>query len=101
MQPDEVRVFRVNAGDFQAAQLRFRDLLDIADAAGIDVMDMSAIASGKKGTGSDRIRTIAAFTWVMERKNEPDLTFDDVLDGRVEVVGKPTANPTREILTQS
>lgn len=93
-QQDEVRVFKVSTRGISASGLRFRDLLDIAEVTGLDVMDLSPVLDGKKGTGTDRIKALAAFTWIIERRSEPSLTYDDILDGRIEVVDTPTSDPT-------
>lgn len=96
-QDETVRVFKVSASGISAAGLRFRDLLDIAKVTGLDVMDLSPILEGKKGSGTDRLMALAAFTWIIERRYDPDLTFDAILDGRVEVVKdteKVNENPT-------
>jgi hypothetical protein len=95
-QPDEVRIFKISTSGISAAGLRFRDLLDIADVTGLDVMDLSPVLQGHKGTGTDRIKALAAFTWIVERVNEPSLTYDDVLDGRVEVTGNEQPDPTAQ-----
>jgi hypothetical protein len=91
---DGVRVFKISASGISASGLRFRDLLDIADVTGLDVMDLSPVLQGSKGTGTDRIKALAAFTWIMERVSDPSLTYDDVLDGRVEVTGNEQPDPT-------
>ena len=87
-QPGEVRVFEVSTGDFTARDLRFRDLIDIAEVTGIDVLDLSPILDGRKGNAVQKIKTLAAFTWIIYRRTEPDLTYDDVLDGRIKVTEK-------------
>lgn len=86
---DEVRVFEISSNGISAASLRFRDLLDIAEVTGLDVMQLSPILEGRVGTGADRLRALAAFTWIIYRRNEPELTFDDVLDGTVKVRSDP------------
>lgn len=88
-QQDEVRVFRVSTKGISAAGLRFRDLLDIAEVTGLDVMDLSPVLQGDKGTGTDRIKALAAFTWITERRIDPSITYDDILDGRIEIVDEP------------
>jgi hypothetical protein len=97
---DDVRVFILRTSEIRPDALRFRDLLDIADKANVDVMQLEAILNGDKGTGADRLRALAAFTWVTLRSSEPTLTYDDVLDGRV-VVEEGKTNPTAEQETPS
>ena len=84
---DSVTTYILRTEDIDPKAMKFRDLLDIADATGIDAMQLSAAISGKLGSGSDRLKELAAFVWVIERRKNPELTFDQVLDGRVEIVG--------------
>jgi len=93
-QPDEVRVFEVSTAGFSVQQLRFRDLLDIAEVTGLDVLDLSPILSGIKGKGADKIKALAAFTWIVYRRTEPDLTYDEVLNGRIKVTDNSKPDPT-------
>ncbi|RPJ28268.1 MAG: hypothetical protein EHM33_05135 [Chloroflexi bacterium] len=83
MDNDEIRVFRVSSQAFDPTLLRLRDLIDIADATNLDPLDMGEVLEGRSGSPSDRVRAVAGFAWVIARRDEPDLTFEDVLDGRV------------------
>lgn len=93
-QQDEVRVFEVSTNEFSSSSLRFRDLIDVAEVTGLDVLDLSPILEGRKGNGTQRLKAIAAFTWITYRKIEPDLTYEEVLDGRVKVTENSEPNPT-------
>lgn len=93
-QPGEVRVFEVSTDDFSSRDLRFRDLIDIAEVTGIDVLDLSPILDGRKGNAVQKVKTVAAFTWIIYRRIEPGLTYDEVLDGRVKVTENSTPHPT-------
>jgi hypothetical protein len=92
--PPEIRVFVVDVSAISAASLSFGDLIDLADATDIEPEDMDRTLNGK-ARGRDRLRLIVGFAWIVSRRAEPELTYTDVLRGRVEVVGKldPTKPP--------
>ena len=69
-------MFVVGSDDFR--QLSLRDLIAASEVSGVDVTDSAASAAWP------RIKGLAGMAWVIARRDEPDLTFDDVLDGRVE-----------------
>jgi hypothetical protein len=96
-QPDEVRVFKISVDSLTVSGLRFRDLLDIAEVTGLDVLDLAPILEKRKGSGVDKLKAVAGFTWIAQRRNEPGLTYDDVLDGRIEIekdTDNSQSNPT-------
>lgn len=70
------RVFVVGSKDFR--QLSLRDLIAASEASGVDVTELGSLR------GVAKIKGLAGMAWVIARREEPDLTFDDVLDGRVE-----------------
>jgi hypothetical protein len=78
-----VRVFVIGAEDYR--RLSFRDMIEASEASGVDAVDIQNL------TGIARIRALAALAWVITRRTEPDLTYDQVLDGRVE---QPEASPS-------
>ena len=80
---DEVRVFKIAQGDYAPELLRLRDLIDIAEATGLDPMNIGAVLNGRSGKPADRIKALAGFAWIITRRDEPGLTYDQVLDGRV------------------
>lgn len=79
----DIRVFEVTSADYAPELLRLRDLIDIAEATGIDPTDFGAVLAGRSGKPADRIKALAGFAWIITRRDEPDLTYDEVLDGRV------------------
>ena len=66
----------VGAEDFR--HLSLRDLIAASEVSGVDVTELGALK------GVARIKGLAGMAWVITRRAEPDLTYDDVLDGRVE-----------------
>lgn len=90
---NDVRVFPISKSQLNAEDLRFRDLVDISDASGVDVMKLASVLQSKTGTGADRLKALAAFVWVIYRREDKSLTFDDVMNGRVEVAEDASENP--------
>ena len=81
--PVEVRVFHVALqADYAPALLRLRDLIDIAEATGLDPTEFGAVLNGLTGEPADRIKALAGFAWIINRR-DAGLIYDDVLDGRV------------------
>ena len=70
------RTFVVGNEDYR--RLSFRDMIDASEAAGVDSLDVEHLK------GVAQIRVLAALAWVVLRRTEPDLTYDAVLDGRVQ-----------------
>jgi len=75
-------VFVVGSEDYR--RLSFRDMIEASEASGVDAVDIANLS------GIARIRALAALAWVITRRSEPDLTYEQVLDGRVE---QPEASP--------
>jgi hypothetical protein len=78
------RVFVVGAEDYR--RLSFRDMIEASEAAGVDAVDIQHL------TGIARIRALAALAWVITRRSEPGLTYEQVLDGRVEQPEVPVSD---------
>ena len=70
------RTFVIGAEDYR--RLSFRDMIEASEASGVDSIDVQNLR------GAAQIRALAALAWVITRRSEPDLTYEQVLDGRVE-----------------
>ena len=81
---DDVRVFKIASADYAPELLRLRDLIDIAEATGLDPTEFNDILNGRMGKPADRIKALAGFAWIITRRDEPGLTYENVLDGRIE-----------------
>jgi hypothetical protein len=79
------RVFTVATEDFR--RLSLRDLISASEASGVDVTELSSLR------GIARIKGLAGMAWVIARQREPDLSYDQVLDGRVESTAEEEAPP--------
>jgi hypothetical protein len=82
----QVRMFTVDLTELRPGTLSFGDLIDVADATGLDPTAFEAIVSSGKGV--DRLRLLCAFAWLAARRDEPALTYQDVLAGQVQVTGQ-------------
>lgn len=80
--------YRVSADDIAAGSLSFGELIDIADATGIDPEEMSTLLA-VNGRGAQRLRLLVGLAWVVNRRTQPELTYTEVLAGQVEVIGTP------------
>lgn len=70
------RTFTIGADDYR--RLSLRDMIVASEAAGADVTELANLR------GTAKIKALAAMAWVITRRTEPDLTYDEVLDGRIE-----------------
>jgi hypothetical protein len=89
-----LRTFTLDVGQISAGSLSFGDLIDLAEATGIEPEDMTALI-GATGRGSKRLRLLVGFAWIVARRDEPSLTYQDVLAGQVTVVGSPDPKATK------
>lgn len=67
----EVRVFRIAPADYAPELLRLRDLIDIAEATGLDPTEFGPILNGDSGAPADRVKALAGFAWIITRRDEP------------------------------
>ena len=77
----------IRTEDIHAGRLTLLEALDIADASGINAENFSEVL------GSTALKPKAlllyAIAWVIARRVEKDLTFEEVCTYRLEVVGAP------------
>jgi hypothetical protein len=81
-----LRQFEIDLAKITPGSLSYGDLIDIADATGIEPDEMQELVAGK-GRGADRLRLLCGFAWIVGRRDEPALTYADVLAGQVQVTG--------------
>jgi hypothetical protein len=96
-EPAPMRIFEVDVSRITTASLSFGDLIDIADATDLEPEDFEATLNGRK-RGRDRLRLIVGFAWVIARRDEPTLTYEDVRAGQVTVIGKADPKGPRPTL---
>jgi hypothetical protein len=81
-----VRKLIINIADMHPGRMTLIDALDIMDVSGIDSNDFSAVIM--RGTLRQKAQLIYAMAWVLARKSEPDLTFDEVCTYQIEIRGE-------------
>lgn len=75
----------INVVDIQPGRLTLLESLDIVDASGIDAARFGYVLG--KGSLRDKARLMYAFAWVVARRVEPELTFEEVCTYSLEVRG--------------
>jgi hypothetical protein len=91
-----MRVFTLRTGELTAESFSIGDLIDVCEAIDISPDDLTQLLRDTHA-GTRRLRALAAVAWVMARHGEPELTLDQVLAGRIEVIGEvadATLDPT-------
>jgi len=85
----DLRTYTVDLGVITPGSLSFGDLIDVSEASGVDPEDMQRLISSRaKGQGAAKLRLLCAFAWIVARRDEPGLTYQDVLAGQVKVTGQ-------------
>jgi hypothetical protein len=82
-----MRVYRIDVSQVSAGSLSFGDLIDLSEATGVEPEEMQSIIGGA-GKGAKRMRLLCGLAWVVARRDEPALTYADILAGQVEIIGK-------------
>jgi hypothetical protein len=76
----------INVADIHAGRLTLLEALDIADASGIYADNFAEVMGGPDL--KRKALLLYAMAWVIARRVEKDLTFDEVCTYKLEVVGK-------------
>lgn len=76
---------------FDPTGLSVADMIEAAELTGVDPLAMD------RSPGPGKMRYTAALAWIYNRADDPGLTFEDVLQGRVvgEVAENGTAPPAQ------
>lgn len=82
-----VRKLVINVGSMSVGALTLLEALDISEASGFDGDDFQAVM--RRGSLRDKAKLMYAFAWVVARRVEPDLTYDEVCTYQLEIVGEP------------
>ena len=81
------RKLLIKAADIQAGRLTLMEALDIAEASGFDTGRFEYVM--EHGSLRDKAKLLYAFAWVVARRTEKDLTYEEVCTYQLEVVGEP------------
>ena len=83
----EPRRITLNVAAVTPGNLTLLEALDISEASGIDTDDFVSVLQSK-GTHTQAL-LLYALAWVLARRTEPDLTFEEVKTYHLEVKGTP------------
>jgi hypothetical protein len=81
----EPRTITLHVEGITPGGLTLLDALDIAEASGVDPDDMMTVLAGKQNRKQGML--MYAIAWVLARRVEPGLTFEEVLTCHLHVVG--------------
>jgi hypothetical protein len=91
-----VKVYRVEVAALSPESFSLGDLIDVCETMDISPDDLGPLLRDENA-GVRKLKALAAVAWVIARRTEPGLTYAQVLDGRVEVIGEgasATEDPT-------
>ena len=77
----------LRVSDVHPGSLTLLEALDIVDASGIPSGEFSRVM--EHGKLREKALLMMAVAWVIARRVEPDLTFEEVCTYKLEVVGEP------------
>jgi hypothetical protein len=83
----EPRSITLNVAAISPGNLTLLDALDIADASGVGPDEMAEVIKGPQTRRQGML--MYAMAWVIGRRIEPGLTFEEVITCHLRVVGKP------------
>lgn len=81
-----IRKLILNVSEVQAGRLTLLEALDLADATGLDPDDFVSVM--QRGSLKDKARLMYAFAWVVARRVEPGLTYEEVCTYQLEINGR-------------
>lgn len=80
-----------------ASKITLMDAFDIQEKSGIDASRFGTVL---KTEGPERARMLYAFAWVIARRVEPGLTWDEMLTYNLEIIGEPMSAEQQEHETE-
>jgi hypothetical protein len=85
--PVNQRTATLDLSTFNANKLSMLDVLDMAEKAGVEPENLSSLLDLGKNS-SRKARMLVGLAWVLARRAEPDLTYEEVATWRITVVGR-------------
>jgi hypothetical protein len=83
---------RLDLNTFDASRLTLLEVLDMSEAVGVDPSDMASIlAAGNKSPR--KMRMLFALAWVVARRENKTLTYEQVCTWKLDVIGVIKQNP--------
>jgi hypothetical protein len=80
----------LDLASFDAAKLTLIEMLDMGEVAGVEPQELASLL-GRSSFDPRKARMLYGLGWVIARRAQPDLTYEEVITWKMEVVGK--ANP--------
>jgi len=84
--PVNQKVAVLDLNTFDASQLTLLEVLDMAEAASTEPEHMGALM--KAGNTAQKMRLMYAMAWCIARRADAKLTFDEVCQWKLEVIGE-------------
>jgi hypothetical protein len=80
----------LDLGSFDATKLTLIEMLDMSEVAGVEPQELASLL-GRSSFDPRKARMLYGLAWVIARRAQPGLTYEEVITWKMEVVGK--ANP--------
>lgn len=90
--PVNQRVAKLDLATFDANKLTLLDVLDMAEKAGVEPENLAGLLDLGKNSAR-KARMLVSLVWVLARRAEPDLTYEEVCTWKMQIVGE--LNPDR------
>jgi hypothetical protein len=84
---------RIDASKLALSRFGIGELLELTRIAGVPPDELGAAL--RTGSGDVKGRLVVGLAWLIARRGEPGLTYDDVATWELEVVSTPSEDPTR------
>lgn len=86
--PVNQRVATLDMSTFDANKLTLIEVLDMAEMAGVDPENLGGLLDLGKNSPR-KARMLVSLVWVIARRAEPELTYEEVSTWRIRIFGKP------------
>jgi hypothetical protein len=80
---------------FDATQLTLLEVLDMAETAGAEPVELGKLMAGRNN--AKRMRLLYAMAWCIARRANPALTFEEVCTWKLEVIGEVKPERTERL----
>lgn len=81
-----IRKLIINVADISPGRLTLLEALELSEASGIDSAEFTAVL--ERGSMVKKAKLLYAFAWVVAKRAEPDLTYEEVCTYDLTVRGK-------------
>lgn len=88
------RTITLDVASVTPGNLTLMDALDIAESSGVEPDEMVAVLNGPRNRRQGML--MYAMAWVIGRRKEPGLTFEEVISCHLHIIGKPATDEVIE-----